>query len=109
MKNRIKELRLKYNLTLKELSQQLKNIGFNISPDSLAKYERGDRNPKIEKWQEIAFFFGVSVSYLQGYEEITPNDLKFDSKQDAVDCIEKIMKALDISKEDLRTEHENDN
>ena len=56
MQNRIKELRLKYNLTLKELSQQLKNIGFNISPDSLAKYERGDRNPKIEKWQEIAFF-----------------------------------------------------
>lgn len=101
MQNRIKELRLKYNLTLKELSQQLKNIGFNISPDSLAKYERGDRNPKIEKWQEIAFFFGVSVSYLQGYEEITPNDLKFDSKQDAIDCIKKIMKALDINKEDL--------
>ena len=28
--------------------------------------------------------------------------------QDAIDCIEKIMKALDISKEDLRTEHENE-
>lgn len=43
----------------------------------------------------------MSVSYLQGYEEITPNDLKFDSKQDAIDCIKKIMKALDINKEDL--------
>lgn len=42
----------------------------------------------------------------KGYAEINiPNDLKFDSKQDAIDCIEKIMKALDISKEDLRTEH----
>ena len=102
MKNRIKELRQKNSLTLKELSQQLKNTGFNISPDSLAKYERGDRNPKIEKWQELADFFGVSVPYLQGYAEINiPNDLKFDSKQDAIDCIEKIMKALDISKEDL--------
>ena len=102
MKNRIKELRQKNSLTLKELSQQLKNTGFNISPDSLAKYERGDRNPKIEKWQELADFFGVSVPYLQGYAEINiPNDLKFESKQDAIDCIEKIMKALDISKEDL--------
>ena len=45
----------------------------------------------------------MPVPYLQGYAEITiPNDLKFDSKQDAIDCIEKIMKALDISKEDLR-------
>ena len=109
MKNRIKELRQKNSLTLKELSQQLKNTGFNISPDSLAKYERGDRNPKIEKWQELADFFSVSVPYLQGYAEINiPNDLKFDSKQDAIDCIEKIMKAQGISKEDLRTEHENE-
>lgn len=103
MKNRIKELRQKNSLTLKELSQQLKNTGFNISPDSLSKYERGDRNPKIEKWQKLADFFGVSVPYLQGYAKINiPNDLKFDSKQDAIECIEKIMKALDISTEDLR-------
>ena len=27
--------------------------------------------------------------------------MKFDSKKDAIDCIEKIMKTLDISKEDL--------
>ena len=103
MKNRIKELRQKNSLTLKELSQQLKNTGSNISPDSLAKYERGDRNPKIEKWQELANFFGVSVPYLQGYAKISiPSDLKFDSKQDAIECIEKIMKAQDISIEDLR-------
>ena len=82
MKNRIKELREKNNLTLKGLG---KKVG-------------------------LADFFGVSVPYLQGYVEINiPNDLKFESKQDAVDCIEKIMKALGISKEDLRTEHENEN
>ena len=108
MKNRIKELRQKNSLTLKELSQQLKNTGFNISPDSLAKYERGDRNPKIEKWQELANFFGVSVPYLQGYAENNiPNDLKFESRQDAIDCIEKIMKALDISKEEFEKEWKN--
>ena len=44
----------------------------------------------------------MSIPYLQGYAEINiPNDFKFESKQDAIDCIEKIMKALDISKEDL--------
>ena len=77
--------------------------------NTLSQYETGKRHPKFEVWQKLADFFGVSVPYLQGYVEINiPNDLKFDSKQDAIDCIEKIMKALDISKEDLRTEHEND-
>ena len=60
----------------------------------------------LSKKEKLADFFGVSVPYLQGYVEINiPNDLKFDSKQDAIECIEKIMKALDISTEDLRTEH----
>ena len=55
-----------------------------------------------------SIFFGVSVSYLQGYAEINiPNDLKFESRQDAIDCIEKIMKALDISKEEFEKEWKN--
>lgn len=73
MKNRIKELREKNNLTLKGLG---KKVG--LADNTLSQYETGKRHPK------------------------------FDSKQDAVDCIEKIMKALDISKKDLRTEHENE-
>lgn len=97
MKNRIKELRLKAGLTQEQLA---KKIG--LSKQSVSFYELGKRNPKIEKWQKLADFFGVSAPYLQGYAEINiPNDLKFDSKQDAIDCIEKVMKALDISKEDL--------
>ncbi|MDB6253656.1 helix-turn-helix domain-containing protein [Lactobacillus amylovorus] len=104
MKNRIKELREKNNLTLKGLG---KKVG--LADNTLSQYETGKRHPKFEIWQKLADFFGVSVPYLQGYVEINiPNDLKFDSKQDAIDCIEKIMKALDISKEDLRTEHENE-
>ena len=74
-----------------------------MSSSRLSQYETGRREPKLETWQKLADFFGVSVPYLQGYAEINiPNDLKFDSKQDAIDCIEKIMKAQDISKEDLR-------
>lgn len=98
MKNRIKELRLKAGLTLRTLGEKV-----NMSSSRLSQYETGRREPKLETWQKLADFFGVSVPYLQGYAEINiPNDLKFDSKQDAIDCIEKIMKAQDISKEDLR-------
>lgn len=97
MKNRIKELREKEGLTQKQLAKKA-----GLSNQSISFYEANRRKPKIETWKRLADFFGVSVSYLQGYAEINiPNDLKFNSKQDAIDCIEKIMKALDISKEDL--------
>ena len=102
MKNRIKELREKNNFTLDDIQKMT-----GIKRGTYSNYENGNTEPKIETWQKLADFFGVSVPYLQGYAEINiPNDLKFNSKQDAIDCIEKIMKALDISKEDLRTEHE---
>ena len=97
MNNRIKELRQKNNLTLVELG---KKVG--LANNTLSQYETGKREPKLETWQKLASFFHVSVPYLQGFININiPNDLKFESKQDAVDCIEKIMKALDIGKEDL--------
>ena len=97
MKNKIKELRQKNNLTLKELGQKI-----GMANNTISRYETGKREPKLEAWQKLADYFNVSVPYLQGYAEINiPNDLKFESKQDAIDCIEKIMKDLDISKEDL--------
>lgn len=105
MKNRIKQLRQKNNLTLKELGQKV-----GMANNTLSQYETGKREPKLETWQKLASFFHVSVPYLQGFININiPNDLKFESKQDAIDCIERIMKAQGISKEDLRTEHENEN
>ena len=104
MKNRIKELRQKNNLTLKELGQKI-----GMANNTISQYETGKREPKLETWQKLASFFHVSVPYLQGFININiPNDLKFESKQDAIDCIERIMKAQGISKEDLRTEHENE-
>ena len=103
MKNRIKELRQKNNLTLKELGQKI-----GMANNTISQYETGKREPKLETWQKLADFFGVSIPYLQGYAEINiPNDLKFDSKQDAIDCIEKIMKALDIGKEEFEKEWKN--
>jgi len=59
--NRIKELRLKRNLTLKELSTET-----GISVSSLSAYERGDRSPKIEALETLAKTFDVPLFYLDG-------------------------------------------
>ena len=67
--NRLNKMRIQNKLTFKELSEKLKEKGIKISPDSLAKYERGDREPKIDKWQALANFFDVTVPYLQGIDD----------------------------------------
>lgn len=64
--NRLRELRKEKKLTLKEVSSQLEQNNLKISPDALAKYERGDREPKIETWETLASFFKVPPSYLMG-------------------------------------------
>lgn len=64
--NHLKELRTKKGLTFKELSQELAKQNIKIAPDTLAKYERGERNPKIDKLEALSEFYNVSVSYLQG-------------------------------------------
>lgn len=61
--NRLKELREKNNLTLRALGQKV-----NMSSSRLSQYETGKREPKLETWQKLADFFGVSVPYLQGIE-----------------------------------------
>lgn len=65
MKNRLKELRNKKHLTQKELGEQL-----GMPNNTLSQYETGKREPKLETWQKLADFFGVSVPYLQGISDI---------------------------------------
>lgn len=78
--NRFKELREQNHFTLQDLSDALRTQqGINISPDSLAKYERGERKPKIDKLEALADFFKVPVSYLRG--EAVANRIKQVRKQ----------------------------
>lgn len=72
--NRIRELRKEKGLTIKELSEELSKMGTPISPDSLSKYERELRNPKIENWLALADFFDVNISYLKGGDFIDPDN-----------------------------------
>lgn len=86
MKNRIRELRNKRGLTLERMSIELRQKGIYIVPNGIGKYERGEREPKLEMWIKLANYFGVSVGYLQGVEErFEPaSELEQQSKHDAI-------------------------
>ena len=99
--NRLKELRQKNNLTLKELGQKI-----GMANNNLSQYETGKREPKLETWQALADFFNVSVPYLQGIDEGI-YDLKFPTKAEAIAFIHKIMKAQNIKLEDIQNESKN--
>ena len=90
--NRLKELRQKNNLTLKELGQKV-----GMPTITISRYETGKREPKLETWNKLAEYFSVPTSYLMGTD-----DLKFPTKQEAIDFIHKIMKAQNIKLEDIQ-------
>lgn len=97
--NRLKELRQKNNLTLKELGQKV-----GMANNTLSRYETGKREPKLETWNKLAVFFNVSIPYLQGIDEEI-YDLKFPTKKEAIDFIHEIMKAQNIKLEDITDEN----
>ena len=59
--NKIKELRLKNNLSLSELSTKLALIGIDISKPSLHKLETGSRILKDYELFGLSVIFGVPV------------------------------------------------
>lgn len=66
MNNKIKELRIQNKINQKELAEKL-----NTTQQAISLYEKGEREPKMEMWQKLANFFGVTVQYIQGltYDE----------------------------------------
>lgn len=61
--NRLKELRNQRGLTLNEVGEEV-----GLKNNTLSQYENNKREPKLETWQKLAEFFGVTVPYLQGLE-----------------------------------------
>ena len=66
---------LQLKLENKSLSRQLEESNkkasrlLGINSDTLAKYERGEREPRLKTWQKLANFWEVSVPYLQGLDQ----------------------------------------
>lgn len=61
--NRLKELRVNRGYTLDDIESKT-----GIKRGTYSNYENHNTEPKLETWQKLADFFGVSVSYLQGIE-----------------------------------------
>ena len=88
--NRFKELREQKHLTLNELSIALKaQQQIYISPDSLAKYEQGERQPKIDKLEALAKFYDTSVAYLRGTNMSKLHDQKEELKKAFINEVRK--------------------
>lgn len=90
--NRLREERLKKGLSLQQVADAV-----GVGNNTISRYETGKREPKLETWNKLAEYFSVPTSYLMGTD-----DLKFPTKQEAIDFIHKIMKAQNIKLEDIQ-------
>ncbi len=82
---RLKELRVKFNMTQKELAERLE-----MSQQAIAKWENGTAEPTVKNLRELAIIFGISVddllgnsriiktSHLCSYEPKKNEDIEFD-------------------------------
>ena len=61
---RLKELRQEKKLTQQELANEI-----GVTKRTYIYWEKGERQIKPEKAQQLADYFGVSVGYLLGYSE----------------------------------------
>ena len=61
--NRLKQLRKENGLTQQEVADEI-----GVTKRTYIYLEKGERQIKPEKTQQLANFFGVSVGYLLGYE-----------------------------------------
>jgi transcriptional regulator with XRE-family HTH domain len=55
------EYRKSLNLSQRELAAVLRENNIKVSPAAIAMYEKGYRQPPLEKARKIARFFGVAT------------------------------------------------
>ena len=61
---RLKELRLEKNISVLQLSKELK-----VSDTTVGRWEKATIIPNIEHLRNIAVYFGVTTDYLVGLED----------------------------------------
>ena len=67
--DKLKKLRMQYNLSQKEVAAKL-----NISPSIISGYETGERSPSTENLLALSYLYKCSTDYLLGR---TPEEPKF--------------------------------
>ncbi len=64
---KLKALRMKYNLSQKEVASML-----GISPSIVSAYETGERTPSTENLLALSYLYKCSADYLLGREQDIP-------------------------------------
>ena len=64
MANRIREIRTRRGITMKQLGEIV-----DLAESTISQYETGKRQPDNETLLKISEYFGVTVGYLLGAEE----------------------------------------
>ena len=89
--NRIEKLRKKNGLTLKGLAssfndytQEKRGVIKSVSYATISRWEKGINEPRMEVWEELANFFGVSTGYLMGLSD-SPKRASIDPVEIALD------------------------
>ncbi|MBR6917978.1 MAG: helix-turn-helix transcriptional regulator, partial [Clostridia bacterium] len=60
----IKRLRVTKSVTQEQLAEAM-----NVTPAGVSKWERGETYPDITLLQPLAYYFGVTLDDLMGYDE----------------------------------------
>lgn len=85
----IKDLRMKKNITLEELSNKLNGeFGVNITRSMLCKWENGKAAPVYEHLKRLAKYFNVTTDFLLGFNH--DNFQNIDINKDIPKRIKKI-------------------
>lgn len=98
MDNRVNELRKQLGKTMKELSVE---TGIGLS--TISNYENGYSTPKKQNAQILADYFGVSVPYLLGLDELrSPQEQAYHYFQEKISTLESEVKRLSPYEYDYR-------
>lgn len=88
-KDRLKQLRLEYNMTQTMLSKRL-NYGYT----AVANYEAGRTQPSIDILKQLADIFNTSVDYLVGASDKRLSNERI-TRESEMYCIYEIILHLD--------------
>lgn len=93
---RLRELRKKKGLTMKELGKK-----FSLAESTISGYENGNRKPDLEMIDAFADFFEVSSDYLLGRtDRIKEADLNSKEEKDVAKRLEQIRRDLESGSSD---------
>ena len=97
MKNRIKELREKYNMTQIKLSTELE-----VSQETVSAYEKGKHYPSMSSLLKLTTIFDASMDYIMGLSNIKKPLMKSDLQNDEIELLIKYQQLNDMQKEKIK-------